>query len=109
MRRARSVCLIDGKGRAPLRRARSVCLTVGKVRAPVDQGAPKGEWHNWELTDSTRGVAVSITGCRLRTGLPGFSFIGNPEGRPVPHASTLTLKQLNFLMQVSPQPGRFRN
>jgi hypothetical protein len=25
------------------------------------------------------------------------------------HAPTLTLKQLNFLMQFSPQPGRFRN
>ncbi len=41
MRRARSVCLIDGKGRALLRRARSVCLIDGKGRAPVDQWAPK--------------------------------------------------------------------
>ncbi len=30
---------------------------------------------------------------------PRFSFIGNPAGRPVHHAPTLTLKQLNFLMQ----------
>jgi hypothetical protein len=27
------------------------CLIDGKERAPVDQGAPKGKWHYWELTD----------------------------------------------------------
>ncbi|MFN9983516.1 MAG: hypothetical protein ACK53Y_26555 [bacterium] len=32
---------------------------------------------------STKGVAVSIAGCRLTTGPPRFSFIGNPPGRPV--------------------------
>jgi hypothetical protein len=41
---------------------------------------------------STRGVALSITGCRLKTSPPGFSFIGNPAGRPVQHAPTLMLK-----------------
>ena len=29
-----------------------VCL-IEKGRAPVDQGAPKGEWHCWELSDSS--------------------------------------------------------
>jgi hypothetical protein len=41
---------------------------------------------------STRGVALSITGCRLKTSPPGFSFIGNPAGRPVQNAPTLMLK-----------------
>jgi hypothetical protein len=31
------------EGRAQL------CLVDRKGRAPVGQGAPKGEWHSWEL------------------------------------------------------------
>jgi hypothetical protein len=38
---------------------------------------------------STKGVAVSIAGCRLTTGPPRFSFIGNPPGRPVQNAPFL--------------------
>ena len=61
-----------------------------KGRAPVGQCAPKGDWHSWELNlliqhcpdgvvqvVSTRGVAVSIAGCRLTTGSPGSAFIVN--------------------------------
>jgi hypothetical protein len=89
---------------------------LGEGRAPLGEGRLVGTyWFSIECPDgvvqvvSTRGVAVSITGCRLKPGSPGFSFIGNPAGRPVQHAPTLALKQLNFLMQFSPQPGRFRN
>ena len=38
---------------------------------------------------STKGVAVSIAGCRLETGPSRFSFIGNPPGRPVQNAPFL--------------------
>ena len=43
------VCLIDWKGRAP----------VDQGFAPVDQGAPKGKWHSWELN-----LLIQHTGSR---------------------------------------------
>jgi hypothetical protein len=39
----------------------------------------------------TKGVAMSITGCRLKTSSPGFTFIGILAGRPVQHDCTLYL------------------
>ncbi len=58
-----------------------VCLIDWKGRAPVDQGAPKGEWHfSAQYPDgvvqvvSTRGVVVSITGCRLESRLSRIFF-----------------------------------
>jgi hypothetical protein len=47
-------------------------------------------------------VMVSITGCRLRTNCPGFSFIGNLVGRPVQLVCTLLpghLKHTELRMQ----------
>ena len=35
-----------------------VCLIDWKGRAPVDQGAPKGEWHCWELYDSAYSIQM---------------------------------------------------
>ena len=35
-----------------------VCLIDWKGRAPVDQGAPKGEWHCWELSDSAYSIQM---------------------------------------------------
>ncbi len=68
-----------------------VCLIDWKGRAPGRRARP------------------SLPDVYWSPGSPGFSFIGNQAGRPVQHAPTLTLKQLNFLMQFSPQPGSFRN
>ena len=45
---------------------------------------------------STRGVAVSIAGCRLITGSPRSAFIGNPSGRPVQNAPFLLWNSWTF-------------
>jgi hypothetical protein len=45
-------CAPLGEGRA------QVCLIDWKGRAPVDQGAPTGVWHWWELTDSAYSVQM---------------------------------------------------
>ncbi len=104
-----------GKGRAPLgegaplwERACYFDLVDEKGRAPFAEGAPLWEralskCHIENLTYrfsiqypdgvvqvvSTKGVAVSIAGCRLVTGPLRFSFIGNPPGRPVQNAPFL--------------------
>jgi hypothetical protein len=36
-----------------------VCLIDWKERAPVDQGAPTGVCHWWELTDSAYSVQIA--------------------------------------------------
>jgi hypothetical protein len=108
------------EGRAPFGRARTfwkgmplleghdqLCLFDRKGRSPVGQCAPKGDWHSWELLNlliqhcpdgvvqvvSTRGVAVSITGCRLKTRLPRIFFYRQPSRQastPCPHPHTET-------------------
>ena len=35
-----------------------VCLIDWKGCAPVDQGAPKGEWHCWELSNSAYSIQM---------------------------------------------------
>ena len=99
------------------------CLMDGKGRAPVGQCAPKGDWHSWELLNlliqhcpdgvvqvvSTRGVAVSITGCRLKTRLPRIFFYRQPSRQastpcPHPHAETAELSDVVFS-----KAKRFRN
>jgi len=45
---------------------------------------------------STRGVAVSIAGCRLSTGPPGSAFIAGPSGRPVQNAPSLHCNSWTF-------------
>jgi hypothetical protein len=116
------------EGRAPFGRARTfwkgmplleghaqLCLFDRKGRAPVGQCAPKGDWHSWELLNlviqhcpdgvvqvvSTRGVAVSITDCRLKTRLPRIFFYRQPSRQastpcPHPHAETAELSDAVF-------------
>ncbi len=104
-----------GKGRALLgegaplwERACSLDLLGEKGRAPFAEGAPFWKralskchmetltyWFSIQYPDgvvqvvSTKGVAVSIAGCRLVTGPLRFSFIGNSPGRPVHNAPFL--------------------
>jgi len=92
-----------------------LCLFDRKGRAPVGQCAPKGDWHSWELLNlliqhcpdgvvqvvSTRGVAVSITGCRLETGVSQIFFYRQTNRqaittRPQPHAETAELSDAVF-------------
>jgi hypothetical protein len=47
---------------------------------------------------STKGVAVSITGCRLRTGLSQVFFYRQPSRQANTECPLPALKQLNFWM-----------
>ncbi len=58
---------------------------------------------------STRGVVVSIAGCRLKTRLSRIFFYRQPSRQASTTCPFLALKQLNFWMQFSPQPGRLMN
>ena len=122
------LCLIGEKRGAPFGRARTfwkgmplleghaqLCLFDRKGRAPVGQCAPKGDWHSWELLNlliqhcpdgvvqvvSTRGVAVSITGCRLRIRPSWIFFYRQPTRQasttcPNPHVKTAELSDAVF-------------
>jgi hypothetical protein len=60
----------------------------------------------------TKGVAVSIAGCRLTTNCPGFPFIGNLAGRQVQLVCTLLpgqLKHAELLNEVFSTAGKFKN
>ncbi len=124
-------CLIDWKVRAPWRRARpmlldrleracpcwsgraQVCLIDWKGRAPVDQGAPRRValvgtyWFSIQYPDgvvqvvSTRGVAVSIAGCRLKSRLSRIFFYRQPSRQasttcPLSYAETAELLDAVF-------------
>ncbi len=95
-----------------------VCLIDGNECAPVGQpsGRAQGKWHcsllgtYWfsiQYPDgvvqvvSTRGVAVSITGCRLKTRLPRIFFYRQPSRQastpcPHPHAEITELSDAVF-------------
>ncbi len=106
------------KGRA------QVCLIYGNERAPVDQGALKENgtysllktyWFSIQYPDgvvqvmSTKGVAVSITNCRLETGVSQVFFYRQPSRQASTECPLPALKQLNFWTQISSQLGRFMN
>jgi hypothetical protein len=111
------------KGMPLLEGHAQLCLFDRKGRAPVGQCAPKGDWHSWELLNlliqhcpdgvgqvvSTRGEAVSIIGCRLKTRLPRIFFYRQPSRQastpcPHPHAETAELSDVVFS-----KAKRFRN
>jgi hypothetical protein len=52
--------VVEGGGRVPLGVVlhTQVFLIDWKGRAPVDQGAPKKEWHCWELSDSAYSIQI---------------------------------------------------
>ena len=56
-----------------------------------------------------KGVAVSITGCRLRIGLSQIFFYRQPTRQASTECPLPALKQLNFWMQISSQLSRFTN
>ncbi len=106
------------KGRA------QVCLIDGNERTPVDQGPLKENgtyslletyWFSIQYPDgvvqvvSTKGVAVSITGCRLETGVSQVFFYRQPSRQASTECPLPALKQLNFWMQISSQLSRFVN
>ena len=127
---------MDGKGRAlleglaPFGRAcpfwkgmpNFACL-IGKGAPLLVNARPKESGIVWNLTYwcsiqcpdgviqvvSTRGVAVSITGCRLKTRLPRIFFYRQPSRQastpcPHPHAETAELSDVVFS-----KAKRFRN
>jgi len=78
--------------------------------------------HYWKLTDSaysiqigvvqvvsTKGVAVSITGCRLETGVSQVFFYRQPSRQASTECPLSALKHLNFWMHISSQLSRFMN
>ncbi len=104
------------KGRA------QVCLIDENERAPVDQGALKANgtyslletyWFSIQYPDgvvqvvSTKGVAVSITGCRLETGVSQVFYYRQPSRQASTECPLPALKQLNFWMQISSQLSHF--
>jgi hypothetical protein len=58
---------------------------------------------------TTKGVAVSITGCRLRTGLSQIFFYRQPSRQASTKCPLPALKQLNFQMQIPHQLSCFMN
>ncbi len=58
---------------------------------------------------SMKGVAVSITGCRLETGVSQVFFYRQPSRQASTECPLSALKQLTFWMQISSQLSRFMN
>jgi hypothetical protein len=55
------------------------------------------------------GVAVLITGCRLKIGLSQIFFYRQPTRQADTKGPLLAMKQLNFWMQIYSQLSRFMN
>jgi hypothetical protein len=92
------------KGRTPFGRARSKCH-FGNLTYCFSIQYPDGVVQ----VVSTKGVAVSITGCRLRTGLSQVFLYRQPSRQASTECPLPALKQLNFWMQISSQSSRLMN
>ncbi len=117
------VCLIDRSERAHLRGALKFAWLIEVsapllIRARSRKMALRHYWNTWfsiQYPDgvvqvvSTKGVAVSITGCRLGNGASQIFFYRQPRRQASTKCPLPALKQLNFWMQIPSQLSRFMN